>query len=95
MSLTGNIWQWSDSAGFRANDLKYRYMRAVYHGTDKVILWLDDSVDLSKQQYVDFLRHTVDGYEKAVYQSGIETVNAAMIKEDMEAERQKKKRKKK
>lgn len=83
-----------DNHQYRANDWKYRYLRAVWHGEDPLLNSLDRVFEQGEDKNIDHIKREVRQYEKDIKERGAAVVNQEREKAE-KAKEQKQKTKKK
>lgn len=84
------MWQRRTDGRYRENDLKFRYMRALWHGEVPLIEDLDNVFERQEEEKIDHIRQTIRAYEKEIEKRGTEIVD----RERTQAERADGKKKK-
>lgn len=76
------MWQWRANDRYRENDLKFRYMRALWHGEVQLIEDLDSVFERQQEDKIDYIRQTIREYEKEIEQRGTESVDKKRTQEE-------------
>lgn len=76
------MWQWRANDRYRENDLKFRYMRAIWHGEVQLIEDLDSVFERQQEDKIDHIRQTIREYEREIEKRGTEIVDKERTQAD-------------